>query len=160
MRWRKSRPKSRDLQEKEEKRTATIRRLGWILLMIIEVSAALVGLIVVIYRQKKNLDKSYRDLFGMYNRLEENHERASVQYRECLDMLERKDRKRYDSSSLTDEKGLKLMREIDRIMENTEEYCREDFTLDYLCSLVDSNTSYVSRIINSHYGKNFQQLHQ
>ncbi len=76
----------------------------------------------------------------------------------CLDMLERKDRKRYDSSSLTDEKGLKLMREIDRIMENTEEYCREDFTLDYLCSLVDSNTSYVSRIINSHYGKNFNSF--
>ena len=148
----------RDLQEKEEKRTATIRRLGWILLMIIGVSAALVGLIVVIYRQKKNLDKSYRDLFGMYNRLEENHERASVQYRECLDMLERKDRKRYDSSSLTDEKGLKLMREIDRIKETTEEYCREDFTLDYLCSLVDSNTSYVSRIINSHYGKNFNSF--
>ena len=42
-----------------------------------------------------------------------------------------------------------------RVMEETTEFCSTDFTLDRLVELVDSNSKYVSQVINDSFNKNF-----
>ena len=58
---------------------------------IIFAGAAVSYLLVWVYRQKKKLDESYRNLFSMNKRLAENHEQASAQYRECIELLNIRD---------------------------------------------------------------------
>lgn len=169
----------RDLQTKEKERTATIHRLIWILIAILAGTATISVLLIIINNQKKGLNKSYRDLFEMHRRLEASHERSSAQYKECLDLLDKKEgeitrlkeaagnnaspvavletttQERYNSSKMSEEMRLKLLRDINHVMDETLEYCSEEFTLDRLCQLVESNTRYVSQVINGYYGKNF-----
>ena len=172
----------RGLQTKEKERATTIRKHVWILTAILAGTAVVIVLLVIIYRQKKRLNKSYRNLFEMYNRLESNHERSNVQYRECLGLLDKKEeelkrlrresaekdmtqsyageegQERYNSSSLSEEMRHKLMRDINHVMDDTLEYCNDEFTLDKLSDLVGSNTRYVSQVINGYYGKNFNSF--
>lgn len=48
-----------------------------------------------------------------------------------------------------------MLEAIDDIMQNTEEFCSIDFSLDKLAKMVNSNTTYVSQTINESYGKSF-----
>lgn len=185
----------RELQTKERERAATIRNLMWIIMTILSGTAAVAVLLVKNYRQKRRLDKSYRDLFDLNKRLEANHESATRQYKECLALLDRRESelrelrqsqsapaiaeqagaeadaadadaskagttapRRYTASNMSEEMRLKLMRDINSIMDDTLEYCSENFTLDRLSELVGSNTSYVSQVINGYYGKNFNNF--
>lgn len=50
---------------------------------------------------------------------------------------------------------MRLRQEIAGIMENTEEFCNPDFSLETLAERVSSNSKYVSQVINDSYGKNF-----
>lgn len=43
-------------------------------------------------------------------------------------------------------------------MENTEEYCNPEFSLQMLAQLLNSNTKYVSQAINDYLGQNFRGL--
>ena len=49
-----------------------------------------------------------------------------------------------------------LLRKIRRVMENVETFCNPDFSLPVLAEMVDSNTFYVSQVINSTYNENFR----
>ncbi len=48
-----------------------------------------------------------------------------------------------------------LLEAIKAVMEREEVYCDTDFNLGKLASLVNSNSKYVSQVINEHYRKNF-----
>ena len=48
-----------------------------------------------------------------------------------------------------------LLEAIKAVMEREEVYCDTDFSLGKLASLVNSNSKYVSQVINEHYRKNF-----
>lgn len=175
----------KDLQVKKNQRETTIKFLIWIVAIIFVGALAVSVLLVWVYRQKSRLDESYRNLFSMNKRLAENHEQASAQYRECLDMLNRseeevrclkkeisenratdgkspsntgKDKERYNNSNLSEDMKGKILRDINEIMENSDEYCNDNFTLDRLAEMVGSNTRYVSQIINGTYGKNFNNF--
>lgn len=177
----------RDLQTKKDQREATIRLMAWIVGLSLIAAVSVSALLVWVYRQKKRLDESHRNLFDMNRRLEVNHMQASSQYKECLDLLQRRDEEiaslrnrihpdgggvathsdsrlndkeesRYNNSNLSEEMKGKLLRDINEVMENSLEYCSENFTLDRLADLVESNTKYVSQIINGTYGKNFNSF--
>lgn len=174
----------RDLQAKKTQREATIRLMIWIVALSVIAAAIVSGLLAWVYREKKKLDESHRNLFVVNRRLEANHLQASAQYRECLDLLNRKDSElerlkaemassghsgktppdpgkdtgRYNNSNLSEEMKSRLLRDISSVMENSLEYCSENFTLDRLAELVGSNTKYVSQIINGTYGKNFSSF--
>jgi len=174
----------RDLQAKKTQREATIRLMTWIVALSVIAAAIVSGLLAWVYRQKKKLNESHRNLFVVNQRLEANHQQASAQYRECLDLLNRKDAElerlkaeiaasghsgkaatdlgkdteRYNNSNLSEEMKSRLLRDINNVMENSYEYCFENFTLDRLAELVGSNTKYVSQIINGTYGKNFSSF--
>lgn len=48
--------------------------------------------------------------------------------------------------------------EIERLFDEEECYVQEDFNLDKLSNLLNSNTTYISRIVNEHFHKSFSAL--
>ena len=62
----------------------------------------------------------------------------------------------YSANRLTDEQKENLIKDINKVMENTNEYCDCDFSLERLAALIGSNSRYVSQIINDTYNKNFR----
>lgn len=62
---------------------------------------------------------------------------------------------KYSSSSLSDTQRRSLARSIAEVMDEQEAFCSPDFSLDALAALVNSNSKYVSQVINEVYGKNF-----
>lgn len=67
--------------------------------------------------------------------------------------------------TLTDEKGKAILTEDQKkdimtvltdIMENREDFCEPDFSIDTLASIAHTNTRYVSQVINEVYGENFR----
>lgn len=62
----------------------------------------------------------------------------------------------YSSNKLSDELKNNILQRIVHIMEDTEEFCDYDFSLERLAGLVGSNSRYVSQIINETYNKNFR----
>ena len=52
----------------------------------------------------------------------------------------------------------KLLVDIAGVMENTLEFCNAEFSLKRLATLVNSNSTYVSRAINEKYHKNFSSF--
>lgn len=67
--------------------------------------------------------------------------------------------------TLTDEKGKAILNEDQKkdimtvltdIMENREDFCEPDFSIDTLASIANTNTRYVSQVINEVYGENFR----
>ena len=63
---------------------------------------------------------------------------------------------RTESAATQIEQKKELLKQITYIMEETDKFCDIDFTLEHLASLVNSNSKYVSQIINETYKKNFR----
>ena len=133
------------------------------------VCAVMAVFFVIIYRQKKNIDRAYRGLFEMNQKLirteqEGKKERDALKLelhngREEAAMQPPSGADRRESAPASAQIGDALRRQImERIryvMEDTDEYCSSSFTLKRLADLVGSNTAYVSQIVNAIYGTNF-----
>ncbi|MBD5357791.1 MAG: helix-turn-helix transcriptional regulator [Bacteroides sp.] len=65
---------------------------------------------------------------------------------------------KYASSNLSSIKKEKLVERIYSFMEESEAYCKPDFSLDQLAQAVGSNEKYVSQVINDQFGKNFSSF--
>lgn len=91
--------------------------------------------------------------------LEQNTLKPDVKGMEDLkkeEAEEAEETKLYSANKLTNEQKENLLRDITRIMEETEEFCDSEFSLERLASLIGSNSRYVSQIINETYNKNFR----
>ena len=111
--------------------------------------------------QNKKLSENNKDLF--------KKNVALIKYQEYAERLELEKTKednnskiaeseRYKSSCLSDEGKEMLLARIRRVMRTPSEFCQDDFTIDKLAMLVNSNTKYVSQVINEKLGKNFNTL--
>ena len=111
--------------------------------------------------QNKKLSENNKDLF--------KKNVALIKYQEYAERLELEKTKedtiskiaeseRYKSSCLSDEGKETLLARIRRVMRTPSEFCQDDFTIDKLAMLVNSNTKYVSQVINEKLGKNFNTL--
>lgn len=111
--------------------------------------------------QNKKLRSNNKDLF--------KKNVALIKYQEYVEKLELEKSKednnskmmeneRYKSSNLSVEGKEMLLARIRRVMHTPTEFCQEDFTVDKLAMLVNSNTKYVSQVINEKLGKNFNTL--
>lgn len=60
--------------------------------------------------------------------------------------------------ALDEEQRKKIADRIIRVMDDTKEYCRMEFSLEDMARLVESNTRYVSQTINETFGKNFRSF--
>lgn len=163
--------------QKEQKIKAQQR----VILGIVLGFLTLCTLLIIVYRQKKQLARAYKNLFDINQEIavSDNYNRSvRLQYEEKLRMTNQKledyreqqgDRPdeieeqsftsdmpaKYQTSNLADEQKQNLLDAIVRVMETTDEFCKEDFSLEKLSALVNSNNKYVSQVINETYHKNF-----
>lgn len=119
----------------------------------------LLFLLLAIYQNRKLAERN-KDLFKKNVALiksEEEEDRLIQEYTEKLEQYEAKfsEGQRYKSSSLTDEDKEVLLGRIRHVMHTPSEFCQDDFTIDKLATLVNSNSKYVSQVINETLGKNF-----
>lgn len=110
------------------------------------VVVVVVMLLLVVYRQNRNLRESYHNLYHLNRRMHDMHHQ----------MVEGEGK--YVGSRLADDKKQQLIGRINDVMENTQAYASDDFTLDKLAELTESNSKYVSQVINDSYQKNFSNF--
>ena len=65
---------------------------------------------------------------------------------------------RYQNSLLTEEDKDKLLHAIKLVLNDIPSICSPSFSLQMLCERVESNSSYVSQVINEKYGRTFKVL--
>lgn len=168
------------LNEYKKQREHTIRYLGIILISVCTVAFLVVCILLYIYNQKKKLNRSYMNLYNLNQNYIDSQEylkqrrakdreqianltseiaelkrsiSVSCDFRETgIDNL---GSKKYQSSNLNEIQQTALADAITSVMENTEEFCSDSFSLDYLAMLVNSNSKYVSQVINETFHKNF-----
>lgn len=118
-------------------------RLYQLLFLVSIIAVVLISvLLFYVLRQKRNLEVSYRKLYDM-NR---------------SNMAETEERKTTRTSNMKDDQKQQLLEDTRRVMEETDEYCQQEFTVGSLAKLIGSNERYVSMVINDHYGKSFTEL--
>lgn len=173
------------LQHKNERHRQVIVYQRILIGSILAAALVVTLLLIFVHRQKKRLFNNYRNLYLVNRKLADSHKHADaaqLQYSEELKeknerielltgQLERmgaesKEREvpaeqeegckaRCYTGNLTGQQSQSLADAIENVMENTMEYCREDFSLALLAEIVDSNTKYVSQVINETFGKSF-----
>lgn len=52
----------------------------------------------------------------------------------------------------------RILKDILNVMENTEDFCATDFSLERLAASINSNARYVSEVINDEFHKNFRSM--
>ncbi|MDR2972596.1 MAG: AraC family transcriptional regulator [Bacteroidales bacterium] len=102
-------------------------------------------LLIVVY-QKRNLNKAYKTLF------EKNIEIIDLQ--KSSDKYQNKKQK----TALADDLQEELMDRISNIMEDTLVICDPTFTINKLATMLQSNHTYVSQVINTVFEKNFRSF--
>jgi len=125
----------------------TIRYQNIIQLITLCVLLLVGTVLLVVYYQKRNLNKAYKALF------EKNKEIIEIQ----KDSPE-KQHEKYQSSALSDEMQKELLDKIFTLMEDSSVVCDAEFSLDKLAESVQSNHAYVSQVINAALKKNFRSF--
>ena len=159
--------------EKDEfKRMVTLQRtlIGAVLFVMLAVSVFL----IILYKQKKDLNESYSKLYAVNRKFIENQESMKQRISEYKDRIKEQDDEikrldkmlgckdeetvKYQSSGLDDTHKQALVEAITDTMEKRMAFCDDDFSLDKLADSVGSNSKYVSQVINDTYGKNFSNF--
>lgn len=106
---------------------------------------------VIIFRQRQHLNRMN---IALYNRNKELLEARSRKQGN----IEKKDISDSSAEEVTKVpySNDELLKKINDVMEHEEIFCDPDFSLAGLAKLVDSNTSYVSQVINTTYNENFR----
>ena len=140
-----------ELKKQEAKATELSLRQKlqqYVILAIFIVLLVVIGSAFLLWRQNRRLHAANRVLFESYQRMmraeaEEQKLRKSIAY---------------SHSSLNEEQKEMLIFRIQEVMSDAKAICQQDFTLAGLAKLVDSNTTYVSQVINEKYGMTFSIL--
>lgn len=113
--------------------------------------------------RNKSLYEKNRQLLQVEHEAQElrkqtQNEFASPNSDQRSEKEETKKEEKYSRSNLSDEQRSKLVFHIQEILDDTNTICQQDFTLGKLAKLVDSNTTYVSQVINEKYGMAFSNV--
>ncbi|MGI6222605.1 MAG: helix-turn-helix domain-containing protein [Prevotella sp.] len=117
-----------------------------ILVMVMTISIIIISI---------NLRKLRKARLSLIARNEELTKNLEIQYHPN-DIVTSKAKKTSLESSLGTEQTEKLRTKILEVMNNIDIITRPDFSLVMLAELTDSNTTYVSKVINESFGKNFR----
>lgn len=145
-------------------------RLGIILISIVLV--LIVAFVVVLLVQKRKLNAMNADLFERNRELIDLHDRLTDEWRrrksvvnadadECEVVKGNDDKgnataKGIPDTEADDDKMSDLLARIIEFMETSEKYLDPEFLLSQLAKEVDSNTKYVSQVINERTGQTFR----
>lgn len=145
----------------------TLQRSGLLVLSV--AMAVFIGLAVVLYRQKRKLKAAWVELYDRNLRQLEEERRSRQRIRlleKTIENLETESSKASAEEStlgarktvVQGEQRDKIAQDILHIMENTEDYCASDYSIDKLAASIGSNARYVSEVINEVFGKNFRAM--
>jgi AraC-like DNA-binding protein len=167
-----------DLRHYGELKERTIVQQRILIGAVCFVAFVTVVFLVVVWRQKRRIDRSYADLYKVkrdfvdtQGQLVARLRKESEALKECraelagLKSQAERDKGteaqlssepvKYRTSSLTDEQSRALAAKIQDVMENTVEFCDCDFSLNTLAEIVGTNRNYVSQVINDVFHKSF-----
>nr|WP_321450892.1 AraC family transcriptional regulator [uncultured Carboxylicivirga sp.] len=138
--------------------TTTISEQKLILTIIISFLIILITLVVLLLIQKRKLQSAYHDIFERNKELINIEEKYTTAKKTISTLSEKhaSTEEHHKSTVLKDEQRNELLKKINLIMDDTIHYCNPDFSLAELANLVQSNTKYVSQIINETYHVNFR----
>ncbi len=108
-------------------------------------------------RNSKKLLSSYVEALDRH----EGKETSETINKETDNITEEEEKTKDDHRSdiaLNDEQRNRLLNSITKVLDDVEVISRSDFNLQMLADMVNSNTKYVSWIINKTYNKNFKTL--
>lgn len=168
-------------EKKEEKIREQRKALGYTLACLL----VFVTLLIMVYIQKKRLKEAHKELFIRNREIIESgmqYKKERMEYEKKLtgefsagqspvvwqksddetespeestnDLAEAKNC--YSSSRLTERQKKSLLQAINKVMEDTDEFCNSNFGIDRLVELIGSNSSYISQAINESYNVNFR----
>ena len=140
----------------EQKRTIFYQNAALVMLLLVVAVAC--AAVVMVWRQRRKLHVAYVALF------ERNRELLDIEsrYRDIVDRRKTSggdsvaDIERHDKASAPVPNSEELLRRIDAVMEDEDTFCSPEFSLAVLARLSESNTNYVSQVINTTYNKNFR----
>ena len=113
-------------------------------------TVVLAGFIVfffVLWRKNRELEQRNKSLFEKHRQMM-RIEADEQSFRKSS----------YSKSSLNDEQRETLVFRIQEVLASPDVICQQDFTLGKLAKLINSNTTYVSQVINERYGMTFSNL--
>lgn len=133
-------------KEEENRREAQLKQKAqqYLIIGVIIILLVVIFFTVLILRQNKRLKEHNRLLFERYQNV--------------LESTSLKEDEKYSNIKLTNDQRKGLIDRIGTVLEDADTICRQDFSLKDLAKMVDSNTTYVSRIINEDYGMTFANL--
>lgn len=136
--------------KKEEKRTQELeQRQYWQQMILLAVAFALLVVLisaVLLWQKNRQLKERNRSLY------EKNRQVMRIE------ADEQNLRKAYSKSNLNDEQRESLIVLIEEVLNDADTICQQDFTLNKLAKLINSNTTYTSQVINEKYGMTFSNL--
>lgn len=134
-----------ELRKKEDKakELAEVRLLqqyallaAIIILLVVVISA------ILLWRKNRELQARNRSLYEKYQ----------------LTLKQETVENKYSHSSLNTSQKETLSFRIEEILSDARAICQQDFNLSSLAKLADSNTTYVSQVINERYGMTFSNV--
>lgn len=136
-----------DLRKEETKARKIARRNREFTFMIIAMSMIILTILIstiLIWRKNRDLRSRNQALYDKYQLLlrSESNPKTIKQ----------------NAANLNDTKRETLLKRIAEIMEDPQYICSPDFSSKQLAALVESNTTYVSKVINEAYGISFTTL--
>lgn len=90
----------------------------------------------------------------MYRQMNRYYKKMVEHYQDKMNIS----RQMYCNSPLSENKGNELYNRVNRMMEEENIYRDPDLSIDKLASMLGTNRSYLSRVINEHSGVNFNKF--
>lgn len=144
--------------------TANALQRHWIIALF-AVIAVIVFLCALLWRQKRKLSAAWKGLYDRNLSLLEAERRYTGRIASLEERLKEKEESRPEPSAedaparkllITKEQRNVLLERISHVMESPSVYCDPDFSIDRLSAAIESNSRYVSEVINEEYGMNFR----
>ncbi len=148
--------KNAQLSQEEELKTQRLStQRNWIMFLILGLTAILI-FSTMLFIQKRKLSMAYHDLFEKNLEIvtAENHNGKLSNAHPTEDKPENK----YTASSLSDLEKLKLKERIVHSFEINQVYLQSDLTVVKLATELNTNSAYLSQVINELFDKNFSSF--
>lgn len=144
-----------DKFEKEVNRLNMEERFHSRVIVIVSVAMALISaMLLVLFRQNRLLKRKNRDIYNKYVMM--INEKDNLHGSDDCDQSE--ESRKYAGPSLNDNVRMALKNRIAKVMADEDMVCNEGFSLDSLASACESNSTYVSQVLNEDFGKSFTRM--
>lgn len=144
-----------DKFEKEVSRLNIEERFHARVIAIVSAAMALISVMLLIsFRQNRLLKRKNRDIYNKYVTM--------INKKDIIQKTEERDQpdesRKYAGSSLNDNMRMALKNRIAKVMADEAIVCNDGFSLDTLASACESNSTYVSQVLNEDFGKSFNRM--